>query len=264
MKRLWMKDIAMCACIILIGMAMLVGTADERKYRKQMNEKIDELASKTDAGIRNLGTDMTELNLEIKMVSGKVQKNERRLASMTDAIRENDHDLQYQINDILHRLDEQPTTEETVEEPSEPIIESEVEPQVMVASAMAIKTEHTYMEELEDSDNPIYKPEPNPVPSGAHLTKESGTFNFEGHTETYYNLDMSVVVQVAKSRGIAGEYHVRSDGAKMIGDYIMVAASYDLHPYGSLVNTSLGMGIVVDTGGFVAWNPTNLDLACDW
>jgi 3D (Asp-Asp-Asp) domain-containing protein len=96
------------------------------------------------------------------------------------------------------------------------------------------------------------------------LTAESGTFTFEGHTETYYNLDMSVVVQVAQSRGIAGEYHVRSDGVKMLGDYIMVAACYDIHPYGSLMNTSLGMGIVVDTGGFVAWNPTGIDIATTW
>ena len=119
------------------------------------------------------------------------------------------------------------------------------------------------MEELED-DGITKKVDPNPVPTGVHLTRDGGTFDFEGHSETWYNLDMTVVVQVAQSRGIAGEYHVRSDGVKMLGDYIMVAACYDIHPYGSLMNTSLGMGIVVDTGGFVAWNPTGCDIATTW
>ena len=139
----------------------------------------------------------------------------------------------------------------------------ESENPTLIASAMAIRTENTYMEELGD-DSITHKVDPNPVPTGAHLTRDGGTFNFEGHSETWYNLDMSVVVQVAQSKGIAGEYHVRSDGAKMLGDYIMVAACYDVHPYGSLVNTSLGMGIVVDTGGFVAWNPTGIDIATTW
>ena len=115
-----------------------------------------------------------------------------------------------------------------------------------------------------DNEEVKHIDDPNPVPTGPHLTPASGVFEFEGHTETYYNLPMDVVVQVAHSKGICGEYHVRSDGAKMIGDYIMVAACYDVHPYGSLVNTSLGMGIVVDTGAFTAWNSGNVDIAVTW
>lgn len=153
------------------------------------------------------------------------------------------------------RVDELETVD--VEQADDDIVEAE-QP-MKVDSAWIVKYPHAIGEMSIIEDNPKQE-----IPTGAHLTPEGGVFEFEGHTETYYNLDMSVVVQVAQSRGIAGEYWVRSDGAKMIGDYIMVAACYDVHPYGSLVNTSLGMGIVVDTGGFVAWNPAGIDIATTW
>lgn len=35
----------------------------------------------------------------------------------------------------------------------------------------------------------------------------------------------------------------------MLGEYIIYAANIDKHPYGSLIETSLGTGIVCDTGG---------------
>ena len=97
-----------------------------------------------------------------------------------------------------------------------------------------------------------------------HLTQFSGVYYYGEQKETYYNLDMSVVVQVAKSSGIKGDYSVREDGCKMLGEFIMVAADYGVHPYGSVVETSLGTGIVVDTGGFAAWNPYQVDIAVSW
>lgn len=101
----------------------------------------------------------------------------------------------------------------------------------------------------------------------AVLTQAGGVAFFEGHRETWYNLDMSDVVSTAKS-SIPGmedaEYWVRDDGVKMLGDYIMVAANYDIHPYGTTVNTSLGEGIVVDWGPFVYIYPTQIDIAVDW
>ena len=60
------------------------------------------------------------------------------------------------------------------------------------------------------------------------------------------------------------EYWVRDDGVKMLGDYVMVAANLNLRPRGSLVETSLGTGIVCDTGGFAKKNPTQLDIAVTW
>ena len=99
------------------------------------------------------------------------------------------------------------------------------------------------------------------------LNRTRGVAYFDGHRETWSNLDMSVVVQYARQR-IAGysdaEYWIREDGCKMLGPYIMVAAHQGIYPYGSLVETSLGTGIVVDTGTFKYSNPFQIDIATDW
>ena len=242
------------AAMILFCFITTMDGIKERRQIKDLQDQITELASKSDAGLNNVNRKIADMKIETTKATDKVRFTEERmkkeLASVTDAMEDLREDLEYEIDSITTEAPQEEPQPETTEESG------------IVGSAMAIKTEHTYIEELEDADNP--KQEKNPVPSGAHLTKEGGVFNFEGHTETYYNLDMSVVVQVAHDRGIGGEYHVREDGAKMLGDYIMVAANYDIHPYGSFMNTSLGMGIVVDTGGFVAWNPTGCDLATNW
>ena len=65
-------------------------------------------------------------------------------------------------------------------------------------------------------------------------------------------------------RGYYYEVWVRNDGCKMFGDYIMCAANLGVHPFGSLVECSLGTCIVVDTGGFAAGNPNQLDIAVTW
>lgn len=59
-------------------------------------------------------------------------------------------------------------------------------------------------------------------------------------------------------------YWVRDDGAKMFGNYIMIAANLELRPRGTIVDTSLGTGIVCDTGGFAKDNPTQIDIAVNW
>lgn len=84
-------------------------------------------------------------------------------------------------------------------------------------------------------------------PSGGGVLTPSGGVNwFNGRKETYYNLNMSQVVANAHAMGIQGEYWVRGDGVKMLGGYIMAAAS-DL-PKGTIVETSLGTAIIVDAG----------------
>jgi 3D (Asp-Asp-Asp) domain-containing protein len=59
-------------------------------------------------------------------------------------------------------------------------------------------------------------------------------------------------------------YWVRDDGVKMLGSYVMVAASYNIRPKGTIVQSSLGAAIVCDTGGFAYNNPTQLDIATSW
>lgn len=51
---------------------------------------------------------------------------------------------------------------------------------------------------------------------------------------------------------------------KNAGDYIMVAADLNKHPRGSIVETSLGQGIVCDTGSFTYTSDTQLDIATSW
>ena len=100
--------------------------------------------------------------------------------------------------------------------------------------------------------------------NGPVLDAWAGTVMGPSGKETYYNLDMSGVVEIMRGMGNQDEYWVREDGCKMLGDYIMCAANLDVHPRGSLVESSLGTCIVCDTGGFAYDNPYQLDIATTW
>ena len=100
--------------------------------------------------------------------------------------------------------------------------------------------------------------------TGQRLTPYLGTINGPSGKETYYNLDMSGVIAIMRRMGNTDPYWVREDGCKMLGPYIMVAAHLGLRPRGSLVETSLGMGIVCDTGLFALTNPYQIDIAVNW
>gem|GEM_PF-4762651 len=106
------------------------------------------------------------------------------------------------------------------------------------------------------------------VPDGGSLNPFNGVYYGPSGRETYYNLDMSRVVYYMKVMGIDKKYWVRDDGVKMYGDYVMCAANLDLRPKGTIVQTSLGKGIVVDTGGFAYGNGEGgrhqLDIAVAW
>lgn len=84
------------------------------------------------------------------------------------------------------------------------------------------------------------------------------------HKETYYNLPMGKICQIAKQKGIEGEYWETDEGLKMYGYFIICAADWDVHPYGSIVLTSHGPGKVLDTGAFKESNPTQVDIATCW
>lgn len=99
------------------------------------------------------------------------------------------------------------------------------------------------------------------------LTASAGVFHGVSGKETWYNLPMSGVIQHMRSLGYSEEeypYWIRDDGCKMLGDYIMIAANLELRPKGTIVETSLGLGIVCDTGGFAVHNPTMIDIATNW
>jgi len=99
---------------------------------------------------------------------------------------------------------------------------------------------------------------------GPVLSAGKGVVYGPSGKETYYNLNMTGVVSIMRGIGNEDEYWVRDDGCKMLGDYIMVAANLKLRPRGSIVEPSLGKGIVCDTGGFARKNPTQIDIATTW
>lgn len=104
---------------------------------------------------------------------------------------------------------------------------------------------------------------------GPKLAPGIGTVYGPTGKETYYNQDMSTLISWARDAGLSEEeypYWIRDDGCKMLGKYIMVAANLEHFPRYSLVETSLGTGIVVDTGDFIYWDEgwSWIDIAVSW
>lgn len=96
------------------------------------------------------------------------------------------------------------------------------------------------------------------------LNASDGVNQYQGRKETYYNLPMRRVVDRADANGLGGWYWEREDGAKMYGYFVIVAADFDKYPYGTIIDTSLGCGIVLDTGEFAAKNSDLVDIAVNW
>lgn len=101
-----------------------------------------------------------------------------------------------------------------------------------------------------------------PTITAIMLTAAIGRIQFQNHSETWYNLPMQKVTARAKANGINGDYWERADGCKMYGHYIIVAADWNLHPYGTVVETSRGLGLVLDT--HTAKDRTLVDMAVTW
>ena len=102
---------------------------------------------------------------------------------------------------------------------------------------------------------------------GAVLSKSKGSIMGPSGRETYYNLNMKNCINNMRKRGYtlrAYPYWIRDDGAKMLGPYVMIAANWKIRPLGTIVETSLGWGIVVDTGTFVETYPEGIDIAVNW
>lgn len=86
-----------------------------------------------------------------------------------------------------------------------------------------------------------------PLPD--HLTRSSGVFYGPSGKETYYNLPMGNCINIMRDLGYSVEQYpfwVREDGCKMLGYYVMIAANTNIYPKGTILQTSMGKGIVVD------------------
>lgn len=101
-----------------------------------------------------------------------------------------------------------------------------------------------------------------PVQAGT-LTRSGGVNYYKGTKETWYNLDMTRVLDRADRN--FGSHHkkwIRDDGVKCYGPYIIAAGPVEM--YGEIVETSLGDAIILDTGEFALYNKNAVDIAVDW
>lgn len=100
--------------------------------------------------------------------------------------------------------------------------------------------------------------------TGVVLNEYHGTVSGPTGKETYYNLPMEKVIFFMKKLGYDYNYWVREDGVKMYGDYIMIAANTYVYKKGTLLETSLGIGIVCDHCVAAELNINQLDIAVTW
>lgn len=101
---------------------------------------------------------------------------------------------------------------------------------------------------------------------GPVLTKSGGTNYGPSGKETWYNLKMGRCIDIMRANGYSVEeypYWVREDGAKMLGEYVMVAANTYIYEKGTLLETSLGTGIVVDHCVRSTYDP-GVDICVTW
>lgn len=99
---------------------------------------------------------------------------------------------------------------------------------------------------------------------GPVLTKSKGVNYGPLGRETYYNLPMQGVINIMRRNGYDAErfpYWVRDDGVRMLGDYIMLAGRVGQFERGTIVQCSLGEGIICDYG-YLEWN--GVDVAVVW
>ncbi|MBR0090605.1 MAG: hypothetical protein IJP92_02785 [Lachnospiraceae bacterium] len=102
---------------------------------------------------------------------------------------------------------------------------------------------------------------------GERLTKSRGVFNGPSGKETWYPSPLGYVVKLMRGLGYdetAYPYWVRGDGVKMFGNYVMVAADTSVRPKGTILETSLGTGIVCDHCKRAETEINLIDIATDW
>lgn len=127
------------------------------------------------------------------------------------------------------------------------------------------KEEKEKKEQEEKKKKKQQKVEPSFVYASSNtLNRSNGVFQGPSGKESYYNLNMSRVVQYMQQLGYNYKYWIRKDGVKMYGNYVMVAANLNIRPKGTILQSSLGPAIVVDTGSFARTNPYALDVAVSW
>lgn len=141
-----------------------------------------------------------------------------------------------------------PRIEKIVEQKVDIVIEEEIEKE---PPDVIEEMEEDIIEEVEDVI----------IPSMI-LNADIGKVQGPQEIEKYYNLPMDRVIQTMRNKGYSEleyPYCIREDGVKMLGDFVIVAANE--YPRGTVVQTSLGQGIVCDTHES---NEEFIDIAVEW
>lgn len=222
-------------------------TLQEEQMNKYKSEKedVELVMAQRQEEIDALGDDIDSLNIDISSLQDKLDAQE----SAMEQIRNQEAEAEAAAEQM--RQAETAKSQKT----EEPVVE---EPETEAPETEAPETE---------APEPEPEPEPDYSYSGQALSPWAGTVEGPSGKETYYNLDMGGVVSIMRDAGFSESdypYWVRSDGCKMLGPYIMVAADLSIRPRGSTIATSLGTGLVCDTGSFIYDNPTQLDIAVTW
>ena len=92
------------------------------------------------------------------------------------------------------------------------------------------------------------------------LTAKAGRVPYGDHVETWYNLPMQKALAYRANEGFEIDYWERSDGMKMNGTFIILAADKSV-PMGTIIETSRGFGMVLDQHNTDA---NVIDLAVTW
>lgn len=150
----------------------------------------------------------------------------------------------------------------------EPVVRAEIEeiPKQKVSTIniyVEPKLDEKILEEIEEEEEEEIE-ELHMRPVDHVLTASLGIVQGPTNIEKYYNLPMDKVIEKMRAMGYSEQdypFYIREDGVKMLGDFVMVAALLDKHPRGTVVQTSLGQGIVCDTGEFTE---DIFDIAVNW
>lgn len=230
---------------------------DEIKTLEETHASLLEIAENKKESVSKLEEKLSKEEQELTKLKQQVKEEKARIAEAERLAK-----IQKEKEEAKRIADEKAKAEQEAKEKAEKEAreKEEAEKEASKKAEQTVKETKTVSTENSTTNTT----NENYIPSGAKLTASAGVFQGPSGKETYYNLDMSGVISIAKSQGIEGNYWVREDGVKMYGDYVIVAAHLGIRPRGSLIETSLGMGIVLDTGGFASSNSTQLDIATNW
>ena len=238
----------------------------------ELNEKQEVVSSLSDSiKLRNSYLDELNENTDYKdlISNSKTHSNILDKMSKINSLIDSDKEELKKDNKELKELEENKETLETekneLETTKTEITNKKTEIETQINQKQAVVDQYNKEQQQKQQTSTSSSTQTtNSNWNGSKLTRSSGVNYGPTGKETYYNLNMSGVVSIMRSMGNNDQYWIRADGCKMLGNYIMVAANLSVFPRGSLVPTSLGTGIVCDTGSFAYGNPTQLDIATNW